>query len=73
MWEWLVGDWGLGVKAVEVIIFGRSLGSGVGVWLGGKVEPGVLLLMSAFTGIRAVAESLAGVVGGWLVRNRFDN
>jgi fermentation-respiration switch protein FrsA (DUF1100 family) len=73
VWEWVVGGWGIGIDPVNVIVFGRSLGSGPAVWLAGVREPGVVLLMSAFTGIKAVARSFAGVIGGWLVKDRFDN
>lgn len=44
----------------NIIIFGRSIGSGPASWLASRKNIGALVLMSAFTSIRAVVRDLAG-------------
>lgn len=45
----------LGVEEQNIIIFGRSMGSGPACHVAAKRKPGCLLLMSAFKSIRAIA------------------
>ena len=63
----------LKVNPLDIIVFGRSIGSGPASWLASKRRIGVLVLMSAFTSIRAVVKDIAGVVAQYLVRERFCN
>ena len=44
-----------GVEEQNIIIFGRSMGSGPACHVAAKRNPGCLLLMSAFKSIRAIA------------------
>ena len=44
----------------DIILFGRSIGTGPACHLAAKKKPGALLLMSAYTSIRAVVKSLVG-------------
>ena len=63
----------LKVKPSDIIVFGRSIGSGPASWLASKRRVGMLVLMSAFTSIRAVVRDILGAVAQYLVRERFCN
>jgi len=63
----------LGLKTSDIIVFGRSIGSGPATFLAGKYKIFALALMSPYTSIRAVARHLVGRVGGLLVADRFRN
>ena len=63
----------LKVNPRNILVFGRSIGSGPATWLAARRKPGVLLLMSAYTSIRAVVKSLAGSICMYLVKERFKN
>jgi len=52
---------------------GRSIGSGPAVHLAHLHPVGGLVLVSAFTSIKAVVRGVAGSLGEALVRQRFDN
>jgi hypothetical protein len=45
----------LGVEEKNIIVFGRSMGSGPATHVSSKRKPGCLLLMSSFKSIRAIA------------------
>ena len=47
-----------GYKEDDVIIFGRSIGSGPAVQLAALTDPCLLILMSAYTSIRNVARDI---------------
>ena len=57
----------------DTILFGRSIGSGPASWIAANRNPGALLLMSAYTSIRAVVRNVAGRVAQYLVKERFRN
>jgi dienelactone hydrolase len=57
----------------NIILFGRSIGSGPATWLAANKNPGGLLLMSAYTSIRAVVSHLAGTIPSLLIKDRFSN
>lgn len=63
----------LKLKEEEIFIFGRSIGSGPATWLASIKNPGMLILMSPFTSIRAVAKHLGGNLAKFLVKERFNN
>lgn len=63
----------IGINPRNVILFGRSIGSGPATWLGSEKNPGALLLMSAYTSIRSVVKNIAGSVIQYLVADRFKN
>jgi abhydrolase domain-containing protein 17 len=46
----------LGIDQEDMIIFGRSMGSGPATHVASVRDPGCLLLMSSFKSIRAIAE-----------------
>ena len=61
------------VKPKNVLVFGRSIGSGPATWLAAHKTVGALLLMSAYTSIRAVVKNLAGSLLQYFVKERFRN
>lgn len=63
----------LKIAPKNIIIFGRSIGSGPATYLAANREVGALVLMSAFTSIRAVAKGLAGRWVQYLIKERFNN
>ena len=50
----------LGIDEKDIIIFGRSMGSGPATHIASVRKPGALLLMSSFKSIRSIAEDQAG-------------
>lgn len=63
----------LNVKHQNIVIFGRSIGSGPATYLASQREVGALILMSAFTSIRDVVKDFAGKWAQYLVKQRFNN
>lgn len=63
----------LGVKPEDIILFGRSIGSGPATYLARYRKVGCLMLMSAYTSIKEAAGDLAGRIGKSLVKERFEN
>ena len=63
----------LGIEEKNIIIFGRSMGSGPATHISSVRKPGALLLMSSFKSIRSIAEDQAGHVLKYLIQDRFDN
>ncbi len=57
----------------QIILFGRSLGSGPAVFLAAQYPVGGLILVSAFTSIRAAVQSIVGRVVAWTFNERFPN
>ena len=49
------------------------MGSGPATLLAGMCNPYALILMSAYTTIKAVAQNMVGNVLGYLVANHFNN
>lgn len=71
VWEFLTIE--MGIKRSEIMLFGRSLGSGPAIELAAHVNPCALLLMTAYLSIREVVKSLAGTLASYLVHERFRN
>ena len=46
----------LGIDEENIIIFGRSIGTGPATHVASKRNPGCLILMSAFKSIRSIAQ-----------------
>ena len=63
----------LRVKPRNIIVFGRSIGSGPATYLASKREVGALVLMSAFTSIRAVVKDFVGKFAQYVIMERFNN
>lgn len=63
----------LGIEEKNIILFGRSMGSGPATHVASERKPGALLLMSSYKSIRGIAEDQAGKVLSYLIQERFDN
>ena len=61
----------LGIKQENIILFGRSLGSGPATYLASKFKPYGLILMSGYTSIKQAAKDLT--MFGFVVSDRFNN
>ena len=71
MYDYLIHE--LEFEPKNIILFGRSIGSGPATWLASQKEVGILALMSAFTSIRGVVRDLAGNFLQYLIKERFNN
>mmetsp|Transcript_31609 Transcript_31609/g.57483 ORF Transcript_31609/g.57483 Transcript_31609/m.57483 type:complete len:435 (+) Transcript_31609:87-1391(+) len=63
----------IGVRYSQIILFGRSLGSGPAVFLAAQYPVGGLILVSAFSSIKAAVQSIVGRVFAWSFTERFPN
>lgn len=63
----------IGIEEKNIIIFGRSIGSGPATHVASCRNPCSLLLMSSFKSIRAIAEDQAGYLLKYLIQDRFNN
>jgi len=50
----------IGIREKDIILFGRSMGSGPTSYLASRKDPYALLLMSPYTSIKEAAKSLLG-------------
>lgn len=63
----------IGVRYSQIVIFGRSLGSGPAVYLASQYPVGGLVLISAFASIKAAVHSICGRLASWAFTERFNN
>lgn len=63
----------IGVGYSQIILFGRSLGSGPAVYLASQYPVGGLILVSAFSSIRAAVQSIVGRLFALAFKERFPN
>ena len=56
-----------GIDEKDIILFGRSIGSGPVTHVASKRKPGCVFLMSAFKSIQAIAEDRAGTLLKYLI------
>lgn len=63
----------IGLDAQDIILLGRSIGTGPATWLAAHYKPCALLLMSPYTSLRAVVRSVAGRLASLIVKDRFRN
>ena len=69
VFDYLVNN--VGWKSKDIILFGRSLGTGPATELASRKDPGALLLMSAYTSIRGVVKNISGKFTQYLISERF--
>ena len=62
----------MGILPQNILLFGRSIGSGPATYLASHREPGALILMSPIASVRAVAKEIAGTISR-LIAERFNN
>eukprot|EP00826_Nyctotherus_ovalis_P018118 TRINITY_DN1539_c0_g1_i15.p1 TRINITY_DN1539_c0_g1~~TRINITY_DN1539_c0_g1_i15.p1 ORF type:complete len:340 (+),score=70.76 TRINITY_DN1539_c0_g1_i15:72-1091(+) len=60
-------------KPEDILIFGRSIGSGPACYLSSKYSIHSLILMSAFTTLREVVKGIVGPLLKYMVADRFNN
>lgn len=63
----------VGINPENIIVFGRSIGSGPATHLAANRKPGALILMSPYTSIKAVVRDIAGQILSSFVAERFSN
>lgn len=63
----------VGVRYSQIILFGRSLGSGPAVHLAAQYPIGGLILVSAFTSVKGAVRSIAGRLVAMPFEERFPN
>lgn len=69
-WMYLTGD--LQLPAHQVIVFGRSLGGAVAVWLANEFHPGALIIESTFTSVVDLGKRFYPYLPvQWLTRIRY--
>ncbi len=61
-----------GVHDGQMILYGRSLGTGVAAELATRRNPALVLLVSPYTSIVEMGKSIAGPLADWAVADRFD-
>ena len=55
----------------RIIIYGRSIGTGIATWLASETEPGKLILESPFYSFVDIARHYYAWLPGWLLRYQF--
>ena len=63
----------LGFDPKDVILFGRSMGSGPACHLASTMKPAALILLSPYTSLKDAVKTLVGKLPALLVRDRFKN
>jgi len=63
----------IGVRSENIILFGRSIGSGPATFLAARKKVASLILMSAYTSIKAAVKNIAGNFAKMFVAERFKN
>ena len=62
----------MGIQEKDIIVFGRSMGSGPACFLAGNFKPAALGVMSGYTSIKRVAKHSVGWLRVFLAE-RFEN
>jgi fermentation-respiration switch protein FrsA (DUF1100 family) len=62
----------IGISSKDIVICGRSIGSGPAVYLSAYRNPGAMILISPFKSIRDTATSILGMLK-FIVADRFRN
>ena len=63
----------LGISPNNIIVFGRSLGTGPGTYLASKKHVSALVLLSPMLSIRTVVKDILGTLVSYSIRDRFKN
>lgn len=64
---------GLKFDPKDIVLFGRSMGSGPATFLAELVKPAALILLSPYTSLRDCVKSLLGTIPSLIVKERFKN
>jgi pimeloyl-ACP methyl ester carboxylesterase len=71
VYDYLTSDYGFPEN--NIIIFGRSIGSGPATYVASQRTPTMLALMSPFRSIKDVVGTLVGRWAKWLMADKFNN
>ena len=63
----------MGYAENQIILIGRSIGSGPACYLAANYKPGALILISGFTSLQGVVKDYAGNMLRYLLKERFTN
>jgi hypothetical protein len=63
----------LNISPENILVIGRSIGTGPACYLGSKRNPEGIILISPFTSIRSVAEKIVGGFFKYLISEKFEN
>jgi abhydrolase domain-containing protein 17 len=63
----------IGFKEENIIVVGRSIGTGIALDLMRAAKPRVLALISSFSGIKSLAKEFAGKFGTLIAKETYDN
>lgn len=63
----------MNLEEKDILVAGRSLGSGPATYLASTRNPGMLILISPFKSIKAVVRQSFGNIAQKLVKERFNN
>lgn len=63
----------IGILPKDILIFGRSIGSGPATYLAARREAAALCLMSPYTSIKAAVKEIAGRAAAFVIKERFKN
>jgi len=63
----------VGVRYSQIILCGRSLGSGPAVYVASRYPVGGLVLVSPFSSIKGAVQSIVGQAFAWSITERFPN
>lgn len=61
------------MKDSDILLFGRSIGTGPATIVAANRKPGALILMSAFKSIRDIVREQAGSLLQYVMSDRFRN
>ncbi len=61
-----------GLKEKDILVFGRSMGSGPATFISAHHDPGALILMSPYTSIKNIVKNKIGFFS-FMVAEHFDN
>ena len=63
----------LNVSPENILVIGRSIGTGPACYLGSKRNPEGIILISPFTSIRDIAQKIVGNMLKYLISEKFEN
>jgi len=63
----------MGFQEQNIIVMGRSIGTGIALELMKKVKPGALVLISPFLSVKSLAKEFVGYLGHLVAKESFDN
>jgi len=63
----------LNISPENILVIGRSIGTGPACYLGSKRNPEGIVLISPFTSIRSIAERIVGGFFKYLISEQFEN